>query len=127
LYLAGGFRSGWQDRVIESLPGWRILDPRSHGYKEEKLYTLWDLEAIRQADWVLVYQESSNPAHYNCSFEMGYAVALGKKVIYLNELAAKNDSIHRYTGMLRQSATIEVGALLEAIALLQRLPVPDGD
>jgi nucleoside 2-deoxyribosyltransferase len=44
-----------------------------------------DIEMIRDSDIVFCYQEKENPGIANCSFEVGYAVALGKCVIYINE------------------------------------------
>jgi hypothetical protein len=61
VYLAGGFRSGWQRRVKESLPDFKYLDPRQHDLSDPTQYTLWDLEAIRQCDIVFAILEADNP------------------------------------------------------------------
>jgi nucleoside 2-deoxyribosyltransferase len=85
IYLAGGMKSGWQDELISHFPNIEFLDPRSHGLTEPKDYTKWDLDAIRECDVIFGYLEESNPTGYNLCFELGYAHALGKKIIWVNE------------------------------------------
>jgi hypothetical protein len=53
VYLAGGFKSGWQDVVKLKVPMIRYLDPRLHGLCQGQQYTAWDLQAIRRSDCVL--------------------------------------------------------------------------
>ncbi len=62
VYLAGGFKSRWQDTVKLKVPDIRYLDPRSHGLTRSEEYTAWDLAAIRQSDCVFANLEASNPA-----------------------------------------------------------------
>ena len=68
VYLAGGFRGGWQDKVIEAFSepfgAWldvEFVDPRKHGLKEEKDYTEWDLRAIRECDVVFAVIPTFTP------------------------------------------------------------------
>ena len=72
IYLAGGFRSGWQAGVIKQLPGYIFLDPSQHNIKDPKEYTIWDLEAIRQCDIVLANMEPTNPGGYSLALEIGF-------------------------------------------------------
>ena len=97
VYLSGSMKSNWQDRVRETSPGNTYLDPRSHGLTDEKMYTTWDLAAIREADIIFGYLEADNPAGHNLAFELGFAHALGKPIIFVNE----NKRFGRYVGMLR--------------------------
>ena len=85
IYLAGGMRSNWRDRVKSSFPSAVYLDPCEHGLSDPSHYTPWDLVAIRQSDIVFVYFESTNPSGYGLSLESGYAHALNKPIILVDE------------------------------------------
>src|SRR6266478_3435529 len=66
LYLAGGFRSRWQQKVHERLGlKYVILDLSAHGIENRDDYTRWDLNAIRRSDAVLAFMEHSNPGGYS--------------------------------------------------------------
>jgi hypothetical protein len=124
VYLAGGTRSNWQDIVTASLPEFTVIDPRSHHLADERAYTAWDLEAIRQSTWILAHLEATNPGGYNLALELGYAKALRKKIILVDEKSAKDHGTHRHTGMLRAIADITPHTLDEAITFLKGLPRP---
>lgn len=97
VYIAGGIGTNWQDKVMEAAPDDEYLDPRSHGLTDEKMYTQWDLAAIREADIVFAYLEADNPAGHNMAFELGFAHALGKPILFVNE----SQKFDRYMGMLK--------------------------
>lgn len=99
VYLAGGMRTEWRDRVKAGFPGIAWLDPTTHTLEDPAAYTRWDLEAIAEADIVFAYLEASNPVGYNMAFEVGLAVAAGKDVIFVDEKHAGNP---RPCSMLRQ-------------------------
>jgi len=122
IYLAGGTRSNWQETVTAALSDWRIVDPRVHHLEDERAYTTWDLEGIKGCDWMLAYLEESNPGGYNLAFEIGYAKALGKKVILVDTKSAKDEAIRRYTGMLHASADVKANRLEDALEFLDGLP-----
>ena len=61
VYLAGGFHSGWQDLVKARTSNLGFFDPREYKLDTAELYTAWDLNAIRESDWVFAYLEKSNP------------------------------------------------------------------
>jgi nucleoside 2-deoxyribosyltransferase len=115
VYLAGGMKSGWQDRVIAAHPEMRFLDPRSHGLTTEEEYTEWDLQAIRLSDVVLAYMDTGNPSGFGLSLEVGYANALGKRILYVCEDASPRQ---KYFGMVRACSDRVLASLDEAIALL---------
>jgi len=117
IYLAGGFRSGWQLKVIEMLPEFDFLDPSAHKIQDPALYTKWDLDAIRKSDVILAYMESSNPAGYALSLEIGFAHALGKEVILVDQI--EDAEISRYFEMIRQCSNKIFDAMPEAIQHLQ--------
>lgn len=100
VYLAGGMKSGWQDKVIEECQHKRIqfLDPRSHGLENEKDYTDWDLWAVDQADYVFGYLEKGNPGGHGLMLEFGYGIGAGRKLIFVED---PDDDRTRFYGMVR--------------------------
>lgn len=122
VYLAGGFRSGWQDLVIRDAPNLNYFDPRENNTNIDEEYTLWDLEAIRKCDIILVYLEDSNPSCYGACLELGFAHALGKRIIFIDEKSSLNSDLNRYFGMLRACANICYFKLEDAIQFLSKLP-----
>lgn len=98
--MAGGFRSGWQAGVIKQLPGYEFLDPSQHNINDPKEYTNWDLDAIRQCDIVLANMESTNPGGYSLALEIGFARALNKTVLFVDQI--EDTTVSRYFEMVRQ-------------------------
>lgn len=86
VYLAGGFKSGWQANVIEKLHGFQFLDPSKHCLLSVAEYTKWDLDAVAASDIVFAYMEDSNPGGYALGLEIGYARALGKRIVFVNTM-----------------------------------------
>jgi len=117
IYLAGGFRSGWQNAVHKALPSWEVLDPSQHNLAEPSLYTLWDLEAIRQSSYVLAYMERTNPAGYALALEVGYAKALAKTILLVEE--HDTEGRRKYFEMVRQVSDHQFDTLEAAIRYLQ--------
>lgn len=105
VYLAGGFKSGWQDTVMAACPGPTYLDPRAHGLADPTEYTEWDLRAVKTSDLVFAYLEATNPAGHNLAFEVGYAVAHGTPVLFVDEKAGRGGIPDTATSMLRAAAT----------------------
>ena len=102
VYLAGGMKSGWQDALISSYGSEFIfIDPRTHGFTSEVEYTAWDLAAVDSCDILFACMEHDNPSGFGMMLEIGYARALGKKIIFV-ELG--DDSRTRMYGMARQSS-----------------------
>lgn len=102
IYLAGGFKSGWQNFASQELNSFDILDPSIHNIEEPAAYTEWDLRAIRECDILLANMEESNPGGYALALEIGYAKALGKQVIFVDQLS--DSSRKRHFEMVRQAA-----------------------
>lgn len=101
IYLAGGMKTGWQDKVIRRCTDLRFIDPRTHGLQQEAEYTAWDLAAIDRADMVFAYMDTSNPSGFGMSLEVGYAKARGKYIWYVCE---DDSARQRYFGMVRSCA-----------------------
>jgi nucleoside 2-deoxyribosyltransferase len=113
IYLAGGFKSGWQAKVMRQLPSYAFLDPSQHKIQDAAEYTRWDLDAIRASDIVLAYMESTNPGGYSLALEIGFAHALGKAVLLVDEI--KDPSVSRYFEMVRQCSGQVFTTLAHAI------------
>jgi hypothetical protein len=120
VYLAGGFLSAWQDIVKKAIPEFEYFDPRSHGLKNRREYTTWDLEAIRQSDYIFAYMEAANPGGYALALEVGYGKALGKCVIVVDEKSAADPQGSRYLEMVTQVADVSFSSLQEGITFLQQ-------
>jgi nucleoside 2-deoxyribosyltransferase len=119
VYLAGGFYSNWQGQVKESLTGFNYLDPSEHNLSNPAEYTAWDLEAIRQCDIVFAFLEANNPGGYALSLELGYAKALNKIIIFVDE---KTASLKKpYFDMLRAASTEVFNSLDEGIRFMESL------
>lgn len=121
VYLAGGFHSGWQDRVVDSMPSLKFFDPREHGLEAPSEYSLWDLEAIRQSDVVFAYLEATNPGGYALALEVGYARALGKHIVFVDEKSAVEEKGGRYLAMVRTSADVVFHSFEEGLAFLRSM------
>jgi nucleoside 2-deoxyribosyltransferase len=117
IYLAGGFRSGWQALVRKELPDDELLDPSLHNFQDPKTYTEWDLDAVRQSDVILANMEQSNPGGYALALEVGYAKALSKKIIFVDQVS--DPTIGRYFEMVRQVSDVVFTDLHEALAYLK--------
>ena len=120
VYLAGGMRSGWQKYVKEAVSGVQFIDPRLHFLDEPDEYTTWDLMAIRRCDLVFAYLERTNPSGMGLALEIGYAKALGKPVILVNEKTG-------YIDMLKAMADVTYTDLNQGAQFLQSLNRMEGE
>ena len=85
VYLAGGFKSGWQKKVISHHA---LIDPC-----EIEKVGVWTMDkickrdraAIEISDILFAYLEKDNPSGIGLSCEIGYACALKKTIILINE------------------------------------------
>lgn len=104
IYLAGGMRSGWQDRVARLLPDCALIDPRGHGLERPEDYTAWDLAGVASADIVLAYMHPGNPSGYGLCVEVGYAHALGKPIVFVDQM--QTDWRGKYLDMVRVVSSV---------------------
>jgi hypothetical protein len=121
VYLAGGLHSGWQDRVSEVIPRFAVLNPRNHGLTDGAQYTLWDLEAIRRSDLVFAYLEATNPAGYSLALEVGYAKALAKPVVLVDEKSRSSEDTTRHMAMVHALADVTFQTLDDGLNYLREL------
>ena len=117
VYLAGGFKSGWQDIVMQKAPCAKFLDPRHHGLSAPRDYTSWDLAAVKKSDLVFACLEKNNPGGYALALELGYAKALNKKIIFV-DATDRNQPRKQYLHMLYSVASINCSTLAGGIRVL---------
>lgn len=141
VYLAGGFRSGWQKKVKEEVnktpEGKGIIDALERGYSQclfldpfekergeftekkewtSKEYTEMDLHMIRQSSIVFAYLEKGNPG-LGVIAEIGYAIGLGKTVILVCEKSEVYKD--RYLDFTRNLASITFNNLADGVVYLK--------
>lgn len=121
IYLAGGMEDGWQDKIAPLLSGHTLLDPRSWATPDPAVYTARDLAAVREADVLILHMSPANPSGFGLSVELGYAYALGKRLIFIDELG--QDWRSRYFGMHREMADVVCSTLQEAAEALGAPPI----
>ncbi len=98
IYLCGGMKSDWQDKVIAALPWCEFIDPRSHGLTDEREYTKWDLDGIDTSDLVFACMTADNPSGYGLNLEIGYAKAKQIPIYFVCEDLGERS---KYFGMAR--------------------------
>lgn len=118
VYLAGGMRSEWRERVKREVPGPIYLDPTQHGLENPAQYTAWDIEAITASDIVFAYFEAENPFGFNMAYEMGYAEALGKTILFVQEKFGRGAT--RPISMLIAQSFLTAETLDKGITALQQ-------
>lgn len=115
VYLAGGMRSDWQDKVQEAVPSLDYINPQDNGTDFAKEYTLWDNLGVSRCDLLFAYLEKDNPSGIGLAYEIGRAIALGKPVILVDAQRTK------YTAILRAAADITYADLQHGIQQLKRM------
>lgn len=120
VYLAGGFRTNWQNKVIEAYGElFLFFNPRMHGLEiDSKQYTTWDLFHVKQCDIFFAYMEYTNPSGFGLSIELGYAKALGKTIILVDEKSSQEESFARYFKIVREASDVVFDNLDEGIKFL---------
>ena len=121
VYLSGGHYSGWQDKVVIADESFAYKDPSKNGLTDPKLYTEWDLDAIRNSDIIFAYLEEKNPGGYALSLEIGYAAALGKLIILVDEKSLCSRDVGQYLKIVQETSNIVFDTLEEGINYLKKL------
>ena len=126
IYLSGGFKTGWQVDVTEAIHRLRdtaeVLDPSLHRIHDPKLFTEANLGMLRDCDIVFAYMEATNPGISNMSFELGYAHAMNKTIVLVNEKG------QRWAEMMHQNAHVhsDIKGALAALPLMKEFRRYDG-
>lgn len=119
VYLSGGLKSGWQQEV-KNMVGCAVefFDPATHEINDAVGYAAWDLHYVRQCDIVFAYMESTNPSGIGLSLEIGFAHALGKTIIFVDEKSAHDEAFSIRLEIVRESASVVFDNLAEGVAHL---------
>lgn len=84
-YLAGGFYSDWRRTIEDAKLNFVCSDPqRDNDQSASYRFIRDDLAAIEAADFVIAYYPGGYASH-GMAAEMGYAAALKKVIIYIDE------------------------------------------
>ncbi len=119
VYLAGGMNSNWQTKVIEHFSDHFIFyNPIDHRLSRSKEYTIWDLFYIKKSDLVFAYMEKDNNSGYGLTLEVGYAKALGKTTILVDERSVSDKSFAEKFKMVRDSTEAVYDSLQQGLEFL---------
>lgn len=121
VYLAGGHRTEWREKVRQAAMGFVYRDPALHEIDNPRAYTAWDLEAIRRSDILFGYLEQTNPSGYGLALEIGYAKGVGKHIVLVDEKSAADEKTARYYAIVRETADAVFDSLDEGVAYLLTL------
>ncbi|MEM9299100.1 MAG: nucleoside 2-deoxyribosyltransferase domain-containing protein [Bacteroidota bacterium] len=120
VYLSGGLGSNWQRKVIEELgKDFIMYNPREHGLDKPKEYTAWDLYHIKICDLVFAYMETDNQSGYGLTLEIGYAKALEKTIILVDERSKADATFESIFHIVRESASVSFDNLDSGIEYLK--------
>jgi nucleoside 2-deoxyribosyltransferase len=124
IYLAGGINvSNWQKKVITTTNknGFVFFNPREHSLLNSKEYTIWDLFYVKNCDVVFAYMQKDNPSGFGLTLEVGYAKALNKLIILVDEKSLFEKDFSEKFRIVRESASIVFDNLSDGINFLKKL------
>jgi len=121
IYLAGGLSSDWRQKVIKTCEGnFIFFNPKEHGLEthDPSQYTAWDLYHIKNCDILFGYMEKENKSGYGLSLEIGYAHALGKTIILVDERSQHDDWFETKYNIVRNTSNVNLDNLEDGIKFL---------
>lgn len=125
IYLAGGMNSDWQSKLIKKFgEGFIYFNPRDHLLQNSDEYTPWDLFYVMKCDILFAYMEKDNPSGIGLSLEVGFAKALGKTIVLVDEKSVQDDFFKDKFRIVRDSATVvyeNFGTALEYLSSFLRI------
>jgi nucleoside 2-deoxyribosyltransferase len=86
VFLSGGTKGNWQDKVKSEITDCQFFDPR----EASKLQTMTDIANLERSwldncDILFFYFEKSNPSGLGSAFEIGYCISKRIPVIFVDE------------------------------------------
>lgn len=124
VYLAGGMnQSDWQKKVTNTVgkKGFVFYNPREHSLTDSKEYTFWDLFYVKQSDILFAYMQKDNPSGIGLTLEVGYARALDKSIILVDEKSKHDKVFAERFKIVRESSTIVFDNLNDGIIFLKKI------
>lgn len=122
IYLAGGLRSNWQQRIIrEYQDDFIFFNPIEHGLESSsKEYTTWDLHFLEKSDIVFAYLEENNPSGIGLALEVGFAKAKGKTIILVDERSSTDKRFERYFRIVHECSSVTFYSIEKGMSYLGR-------
>jgi len=121
VYLAGGLTNNWHDIVIAELKDRFIFfNPKTHNLKASTQYTSWDLHFVKQCNILFGYIEKDNTSGYGLTLEIGYASALNKTIILVDERSKIDKSFAKQFLIVRESCSVVFEDFFEGITYLSK-------
>lgn len=128
IYLAGGMKTCWQDRVkadlrkLEERGLVRWNDPRDNLTNNPAEYELLDVMRVQTADIVFGFAEDSNPGLYALCVELALGHAHGARTILVNELKEETDVKRvRYFRFIGVVCDFQTDKYHEGIRMLEKM------
>ncbi len=124
VYLAGGMNdSNWQQKVIDQIGKHNFVfyNPREHSLTNSAEYTFWDLFYVKQSDILFAYMQEDNPSGIGLTLEIGYARAMDKSIILVDERSAIDETFANRFKIVRESSTIVFDNLNDGIEFLKKI------
>lgn len=115
--------SNWQQEVIDKLGMSQFIfyNPREHKLVDSKEYTVCDLFYVESSDIIFAYMEKDNPSGFGLTLEIGYASALGKTIILVDEKSIIDEVFAEKFSIVRETASIVFSNLESGINYLRNL------
>jgi nucleoside 2-deoxyribosyltransferase len=120
VFLSGGFKSNWQQKVIDKLPDkFVFFNPREHMLVDSTEYTYWDIHFIRQCDIIFAYLEKTNPSGLGLIFEIGIAYGLNKTIILVDEKSGEDELFKKYFNIVKHASSSVTTSFEAALKYLE--------
>jgi nucleoside 2-deoxyribosyltransferase len=124
VYLSGGFKSNWQEKLITELEeDFIFLNPRSHELNDSSQYWAWDVHSIRQCDIVFAYMDSDNPSGYGLALEVGLALGLNKTIVLVDDRSKHDPKFEMYFKIVHESANVVLPSLEDGMSYLRKFRI----
>lgn len=124
VYLAGGMKSGWQDNIIERFKNKLFFfNPIDHKLDKSKEYTVWDLHFVKESDILFAYMEKDNPSGFGLTLEIGFAKALNKTIILVDERSKNDIQFSNYFKIVRESASVVFEDFQSGLNYIERFSI----
>lgn len=124
IYLAGGFKGGWHEVVTHELGDkFQIFNPQKHNLDEVDKYTSWDLFHVKSCDIILGFMSEENPSGYGLALEIGYANALNKLIILVDEKSKIDNQFKKYFSICHASSNVVLPSLDDAIDYIKTFEI----
>lgn len=124
IYLAGGLASRWRKKLKSQFSDkFLFYDPKEHLLSVSNLYTVWDLHFVQKCDIIFAYMEGDNPSGYGLTLELGYAKALNKTIILVDERSKHDSEFSKKFDIVKSSASVYFQNIDDGIKYLERFSI----